>query len=143
MLLIVSDRGDNRSRNRLNDIVVRADRLGVLMYTIGLFDENTEDKNPAVLKQLARQTGGLAYLPENVTRVRDICSQIARDIRSQYTIGYNSAKASADSGYHQIKVTAVDAKNRQLRVRSRTGFFGSTTSPTSTETELQPRPSPQ
>jgi Ca-activated chloride channel homolog len=140
VLLIVSDGGDNRSRNRLNDIVVRADRLGVLMYTIGLFDENSEDKNPAVLKQLARQTGGLAYLPENVTRVRDICSQIARDIRSQYTIGYNSAKASADSGYHQIKVTAVDAKNRQLRVRSRTGFFGQTTA---TERELQPRPSPQ
>jgi Ca-activated chloride channel family protein len=142
VLLIVSDGGDNRSRNRLNDIIKRADRAGVLMYTIGLFDENTEDKNPDVLKQLARQTGGLAYLPLDVTRVRDICSQIARDIRNQYTIGYNSTKASANSGYHQIKVTAVDGRNRQLRVRSRTGFFG-VMSPSTTETELKPRPSPQ
>jgi VWFA-related protein len=142
VLLIVSDGGDNRSRNRLNDVLKRADRAGVLIYTIGLFDENSEDQNPGVLKQLARQTGGLAYLPKDVTRMRDICSQIARDIRNQYTIGYNSAKASADSGYHQIKVTAVDVRNRQLRVRSRTGFFG-VTSPPTTGTELQPRPSPQ
>jgi len=142
VLLIVSDGGDNKSHNRLNDIVKRADRAGVLIYTIGLFDEHSEDKNPNVLKQLARQTGGLAYLPKDVTRVPEICSQIARDIRNQYTISYNSSKASADSGYHQIKVTALDADNNQLRVRSRTGFFG-VPSPTTKETEPQPRPSPQ
>jgi VWFA-related protein len=139
VLLIVSDGGDNRSRNRLNDIVKRADRAGVLMYTIGLFDEHSADKNAGVLKQLAGQTGGLAYMPPDVTRVGDICSQIARDIRNQYTIGYNSSKASADSGYHQLKVTAVDADNRQLRVRSRTGFYGAM-APSTTEKELQPRP---
>ncbi len=142
VLLIVSDGGDNRSQNRLNDVVKRADRAGVLIYTIGLFDDNSEDKNPGVLKQLAGQTGGLAYLPEDPKRVPEICSQIARDIRNQYTIGYNSTKASADSRYHEIKVTAVDSRNRKLRVRSRTGFFG-VTSQSTTEKELQPRPSPQ
>jgi Ca-activated chloride channel homolog len=100
LLLIVSDDGDNRSRNRLNDIIKRVDGVGVLMYMIGFFDENTEGKNPDVLKQLARQPGGLAYLPRDLTRVRDICSQIERDIRNQYTIGYNTTKAPADSGYH-------------------------------------------
>ena len=40
VLLIVSDGGDNKSRNRLDDVVKRADRAGVLMYTIGLFDEH-------------------------------------------------------------------------------------------------------
>jgi Mg-chelatase subunit ChlD len=44
LLLIVSDDGDNRNRNRLNDIIKRVDRVGALMYMIGLSDENTEDK---------------------------------------------------------------------------------------------------
>ena len=61
------------------------------------------DKNPGVLKRLARQTGGLAYMPEDLKQVTSICSQIARDIRNQYTVGYSSAKASADSAYHQIR----------------------------------------
>ena len=94
------------------------------MYTIGLFDENTEDKNPGVLKQLARQTGGLAYLPEDLTRVSNICSQIARDIRNQYTIGYNSPKLrrlriprdQSDRSRCQEPSVAGPIANRLLRV---------------------------
>ena len=87
VLLIVSDGGDNKSRNQLEDIVKGADRSGVLMYTIGLFDEHSADKNPGVLKKLANQTGGLVYMPQDLTRLNSICSQIARDIRNQYTGG--------------------------------------------------------
>jgi VWFA-related protein len=142
VLLIVSDGGDNRSRNRLDDIVKRADRAGVLMYTIGLFDEHSADKNPGVLRQLARQTGGLAYLPKDLLQLKDICAQIARDVRNQYTLGYSSAKASIDTAFHEIKVTAVDSRGRRLRVRSRTGFYGVKAAET-TETEQRSRPSPR
>jgi VWFA-related protein len=130
VLLIVSDGGDNRSRNRLDDVVKRADRAGVLMYTIGLFDENSQDKNPGVLERLARQTGGLRYLPEDLSHVTSICTQVAEDIRNQYTIGYSSSKASADSAFHQVKLTAVDKQGHNLRVRSRTGFYGVKSPPT-------------
>jgi VWFA-related protein len=110
------------------------------MYTIGLFDENSADRNPGVLKQLARQTGGLVYLPENLTSLTGICSQIARDIRNQYTVSYNSPKASSDAAFHRIKVTATDSNGRQLRVRSRSGFYG-VKSPS--EADAQSRPLPQ
>src|SRR5687768_1055110 len=141
VLFIVSDGGDNKSRNRLDDIVKRADRAGVLIYTIGLFDEHAADKNPGVLSRLARQTGGLVYLPQNLTGLSNICSQIARDIRNQYTLGYSSSKAG-DPAYHQIRVKAVDSRGRELRVRSRTGFFGVKSGAT-TERESPPHPSPQ
>jgi Ca-activated chloride channel homolog len=124
VLLIVSDGGDNRSKKKLEDVVKMADRAGVLMYTIGLFDEHSEDRNPGVLRRLARQTGGLAYMPKDLKEVSSICSQIARDIRNQYTVGYSSSKASADTAFHQVKLTAVDTSGRQLQVRSRTGFYG-------------------
>jgi VWFA-related protein len=124
VLLIVSDGGDNRSRNRLDDVVRRADRAGVLMYTVGLFDELSSDKNPDVLRRLTQLTGGVAYFPDSSARVSDICSDIARDIRNQYTLGYVSDKATADAGFHNLKVTAVDSRGRKLRVRARTGFYG-------------------
>lgn len=142
VLLIVSDGGDNRSRNRLDDVIRRADRAGVLMYTIGLFDEYSADKNAGVLRQLARQTGGLSYMPQDLKEVSSICTQIAHDIRNQYTVGYSSSKASADSAFHQVKLTAVDSRGRQLRVRARTGFYGVKT-PETKGTEPQTRPSPQ
>jgi VWFA-related protein len=142
VLLIVSDGGDNKSRSRLDDVVKRADRAGVLMYTIGLFDENSADKNPGVLKRLARQTGGLAYLPEDLSQLTSICSQIAKDIRNQYTLGYSSRKASSDSAFHAIAVTAVDSRGRRLKVRSRTGFFGIKSAAVA-GAELRFLPSPQ
>jgi len=142
VLLIVSDGADNRSKRTLKDVVRDADRAGVLIYTIGLFDENSEDKNPGVLKQLARQTGGLSYMPSDLSQLSNICSQIAKDIRNQYTIGYSSQKASLDSAFHEVKVTALDAQGKPLRVRTRTGFYGAKASAV-TETERQPRPSPQ
>src|SRR4029079_5388183 len=77
VLLIVSDGADNRSKRTLKDVVRDADRARVLLYTIGLLDENSEDKNPGVLKQLARQTGGLSYMPSDLSQLSNICSQIA------------------------------------------------------------------
>jgi VWFA-related protein len=137
VVLLVSDGGDNRSQNRLDDIVQRADRAGVLIYAIGIFDEMSEDKNPGVLRDLAKRTGGLAYLPHDLSLVRGICSQIALDIRNQYTVGYMSSKG--DGAYHELKVTAVDSRGRRLRVRSRTGFAAAKAP--ATGTEPQPRPS--
>ena len=98
VLLIVSDGGDNRSQNRLNDIVKRADRAGVLIYTIGLFDENSEDKNPGVLKQLAGQTGGLAYLPEDLeARSGDLFTD--RDATSAISTRSDTALTKASAGF--------------------------------------------
>ena len=111
------------------------------MYTIGLFDEIAADKNPGVLRKLAGDTGGLVYLPKDLSNLKEICSQVAHDIRNQYTLGYSSSKASIDSAYHQLKVTAVDSQGRQLRVRTRKGFYG--VKAAATETEQRSRPSPQ
>ena len=124
VLLIVSDGADNRSKHSLKDIVKDADSAGVLIYTIGLFDENSEDKNPGVLKQARAPDGRTFYLPSDLSQLSNICSQIAKDIRNQYTIGYSSQKASLDSAFHDVKLTAVDAQGKPLRVRTRTGFYG-------------------
>jgi Ca-activated chloride channel homolog len=124
VLLIVSDGADNRSTHSLDEISKRAGKAGVLMYTVGLFDATSEDKNPGVLRRLARESGGLAYLPEDLASLSGICTQIAKDIRVQYTIGYSSSKASSDAAFHQLKLSAVDSRGRQLQVRTRAGFYG-------------------
>src|SRR4051795_13110878 len=45
---------------------------------ISLFDENSADKNPGVLKQLPRQTGGLAYLPEDLSTVNEFVHRLPK-----------------------------------------------------------------
>src|SRR3984885_11968550 len=46
-------------------------------------------KSKKDLTTLAEATGGLAFFPDNLSNVDSVCTEIARDIRNQYTIGYS------------------------------------------------------
>jgi VWFA-related protein len=124
VLLVVSDGADNRSRHTLEDVVKLADRNGVILYTVGLFDQTSDDKNPGVLRRLARQTGGSVYLPDDLSEMKRICAEIAQDVRNQYAVGYASGNAKLDGAYRRVALTAVDDKGKALKVRTRTGYFG-------------------
>src|SRR6516225_1953698 len=103
VLLIVSDGADNASRLRLTDAIRRVQGLGgPVVYSIGLLydtESNEAQKARNALNTLSEETGGIAYFPRSLGEVNDIASQVARDIRNQYTIGYHSMTPSHVSGY--------------------------------------------
>jgi len=94
-----------------------------VIYTIGLFDVKDPDRNPGVLRRLARATGGDVFLPEQPGEVVSICERIAHDIRHQYTIGYVPTNPSRDGAYHAIRVLARAKGRDGLSVRTRTGYI--------------------
>jgi VWFA-related protein len=98
-----------------------AGQSSAVIYTIGVFDEDDQDRNPGVLKRLARATGGEAFFPGQLSEVAPICDRIARDIRHQYTIGYVPSNLTRNAGYRTIRVVAR-AKGREVSVRTRTGY---------------------
>jgi VWFA-related protein len=121
VLVIVSDGGDNASARSLAQVMKLAGQSSAVIYTIGVFDEDDQDRNPGVLKRLARATGGEAFFPGQLSEVAPICDRIARDIRHQYTIGYVPSNLTRNAGYRTIRVVAR-AKGRELSVRTRTGY---------------------
>jgi VWFA-related protein len=121
VLVIVSDGGDNASARSLAQVMKLAGQSSAVIYTIGVFDEDDQDRNPGVLKRLARATGGEAFFPGQLSEVAPICDRIARDIRHQYTIGYVPSNLTRNAGYRTIRVVAR-AKGREVSVRTRTGY---------------------
>ena len=85
-------------------------------------DPDDPDKNPAVLRQLARATGGEAFVPEELSEVVSVCESIAKDIRSQYTLGYVS-NTPPQPGFRTLKVVARGTGKSKLLVRTRSGYF--------------------
>jgi Ca-activated chloride channel homolog len=118
VILLISDGGDNASRARLGDVLARARRSNVTIYTIGLFERGAPDINPDVLQKLANTTGGERYLPASAGPLVSACRRIAREIRSGYTIGY--IPPDRDGAFHRVRVM-VDGKD--LKVRTRPGYF--------------------
>lgn len=123
-LVIISDGGDNASKSSLADVLRQAEKPDVLIYTIGIFDAENEDRNSGVLRQLAQSTGGAAFFPGQRKEIIAACEQIAREIRSQYTIGYVSTNAKQTGGYRAIRVAVRSGPSGgNLVVRARTGYF--------------------
>jgi Ca-activated chloride channel family protein len=123
VLIVISDGGDNASARSLAQVLQMAGQSSALVYTIGIFDQDDEDRNPNVLKQLARETGGEAFFPEHLNEVVANCERIARDIRNQYTIGYVSTNSAQPGAYRVIRVAAVAKEHGKLSVHARAGYI--------------------
>lgn len=122
VIIIISDGGDNASAHSLADVLKSAGLSSALVYTIGIFDEEDADRNPGVLRRLARATGGEAFFPGQLSDVVSICERIAREIRNQYTIGYLSGSEAQPGTYRSIRVVAGAAGGGKLSVRARDGY---------------------
>jgi Ca-activated chloride channel family protein len=123
VLLGVSDGGDNASKHSLDQVMQLAELSSAVIYTIGVFDQSDEERNPRVLKRLARETGGEVFLPGELDEVVAICERIARDIRHQYTIGYVPSNPVRDGSYRAIRVAARTKGQGKLSVRTRNGYL--------------------
>jgi Ca-activated chloride channel homolog len=127
VLLIVSDGADNASRLSEQQAIQRVQNLGgPVVYSIGLlYDSDAREYQQAhqALQTLSDDTGGLAYFPRSLGEVNEIASEVARDIRNQYTVGYRSTRAAALGGYRVVHVEAIAPRHGKLTVRTRRGYF--------------------
>jgi Ca-activated chloride channel family protein len=121
-LVVLSDGGDNASRSSLDDVLATAQKSSATIFCIGIYDRNQKDRNPDVLKRIAKVTGGEAYFPGRLQDLREIWPKVATAIRGQYTIGYLPANSASDGRYRKVTITAVDKRGKPLDVRSRPGY---------------------
>ena len=124
VLLIITDGNDNASNTSLEKVVARSNQSETLVYAIGLFTEEEKregQKAKRALNELTSTTGGLAFYPKDVSEVQALASEIARDIRNQYTIAYTPGIQELDGSYRQIKVV-VDSPGKPV-VRTRSGYY--------------------
>jgi VWFA-related protein len=122
VLVVVSDGGDNASSTTLRDLIARIESSNVLIHAVGLLDSAVQDSNPKVLKQIAQATGGDVFWPTDARQMTRVLMQIARDIRSSYTIGYVPSDMPHDGAFHPIQVAVQSPDRRPVIVRTRAGY---------------------
>lgn len=123
VLVVISDGGDNSSATQFETLLRHARQTDSVIYTIGLYDENTTDRNLRVLKQLAAETGGERFLPGTGQDAARVLERIAHDIRNSYTIGYVPTNATRDGKYRTIRVSVNGGGREKPKVRVRAGYL--------------------
>ena len=127
VLIAVSDGGDNASKVTLDEVLKRVHQSDATVYTVALVDPLIRDgSNPALLRRLARSTGGESYHPRRDEEISEAFQNIATDIRNAYTIAYTPTKGAANAGSARRRTVRVYVRSqdgRVLRVRTRDGYF--------------------
>jgi Ca-activated chloride channel homolog len=127
VLLVVTDGEDNTSHNSLDKAIKEVQKTDTVIYTIGLLSEESKKNSKRAkkaLEQLAQASGGLAFFPENVDDVHNICEQVARDIRNQYTLAYYPTNTKRDGTFRTVQVEVIPPRGRgKLVARTRNGYY--------------------
>jgi VWFA-related protein len=120
-LLIISDGGDNNSRYTESEIRNLVKEGDVQIYAIGIYEpagsraRTPEESNgPALLRDLAEQTGGRQYEVENLSELPDIAAKIGMELRNQYMIGYSPMNQERDGKYRRVEVKLVQPHGMPL-----------------------------
>jgi Ca-activated chloride channel homolog len=123
-LIVVSDGGDNASRRRYADVLALARRSDAVIYAIGLLGTSPveEDEDASLLKRLCKDTGGLAYFPRTTDEIAAMASEVARDLREQYTLGFTPEERADGRAFRKIDVTVSATGRGRLHVRTRSGY---------------------
>jgi VWFA-related protein len=120
VMIIISDGQDNQSVHTLDEALSMAQRAEVTIYTISTNRTGPEGRGDSVLRQLAKETGGHAFLPFEAGDLAADFEEIARELRSQYSLAYVSTNTAHDGHFRNITIQPVD---KNLRVRAKNGYF--------------------
>jgi Ca-activated chloride channel homolog len=122
VLLVITDGIDNASTVTRDRIEKQASERDTVVFAVGLFGgEDRARDGRHELDRLAERTGGAAFYPGDIDHIGPVALEIARQIRTQYTIAYAPTNQALDGTYRAIRVT-VSASER-MTVRTRTGYL--------------------
>jgi Ca-activated chloride channel homolog len=121
-LIVISDGGDNASHLKYSQVLAQARQSQAMIYAIGLIGADDAEENPKLLRRLCNDTGGIAYFPQAGGSVAKISTEIARDLREQYSLGYAPQNIQRMDAFRKIEVKVTAQGRGSLRVRTRPGY---------------------
>jgi Ca-activated chloride channel family protein len=77
-----------------------------------------------LLEELAQVSGGRVFYPENLSELDPIAQTIARELRTQYIVGYYPTNAQRDGTWRSVRVDIKpDEKGNKRIARTRSGYY--------------------
>ena len=124
-IVVLSDGEDTSSLVDFDEVLELAKRSDTVIYAIGLRSRDIRTRRgfreaDFVLRQLAQETGGRAFFPEQVEDLPAIYQRISDELSSQYTLGYISKNPLRDGQWRRIvvRVEGVD-----VAARTKQGYY--------------------
>jgi Ca-activated chloride channel homolog len=121
ILVVCSDGEDTASFLRFDEVLSNLIASDITVLAFGTMALSSSSmKGRYILEKLATASGGYAFFPSSVKELDQMMEQLRQGMRSQYSLGYRSTRASADGTWRKI---LVQSKRAGLKLRYREGYF--------------------
>jgi Ca-activated chloride channel homolog len=132
-LVVISDGLEKNSTVKEKEVLEALKENEVQVYLVGFIDEDEEGKSlfgkstskkaKELLSRLAEDSGGRAFFPKELSEMKSIANQIAKDLRTQFIVSYYPSNDKRDGTFRTVKVMVDQKGNRKLIARTRNGYY--------------------
>lgn len=136
VLVVFTDGEDKDSYYTHEELMEKVRESDTQVFIVAFLDEDLKDdggffgifrserdKVQNQISEIADVTGGKAFFPQDAGELGPVFEQIAKELKNQYRVAYISSNRKKDGDWRQIDVQLDKARERQLRVRTRKGYF--------------------
>jgi Ca-activated chloride channel family protein len=103
-LIVLTDGEDTTSRIPYQQMLAYVRSSRVPIYFIGIALGFGDISGTHKMKELADETGAVAYFIKDVKQLDDTYTQLEKELRSQYLVAYETSSSKKDQAYRTIEV---------------------------------------
>ena len=126
-MILLTDGEDQGSQLKLADAIEAAQKADSIVYVLLCADRGFYGgfgmgySGDSQMKKLTSETGGrVIEVGNKYDKLKDAFDQIAKELRSQYNIGYTPTNAKLDGTFRKIE---IHTKDKDYKIQARSGYY--------------------
>jgi VWFA-related protein len=128
-MILLTDGEDQGSQLNIQGAIEAAQKSDSIVYVLLCADRGFygvgEYSGGGKMKKLTQETGGRVIVVGNKrNKLNDAFNQIAKELRTQYSIGYTPTNTAQDGAFRKVEIRAKDKdKDKDYKIQARTGYY--------------------
>ncbi len=123
-MILLTDGEDQGSQLRVRDAIEAAQKSDSICYVLMIADRGFYGgfgySGDSEMKKLANETGGRVIdVGNKMEKLKEAFDQIAKELRSQYNIGYTSTNTNQDGTFRKIELRSKQG----YKIQTRSGYY--------------------
>lgn len=128
-MILLTDGEDQGSQLKMRDAIEAAQKADAIVYVLLIADRGFYGfggySGEGEMKKMTAETGGRVIdVGNKIEKLREAFDQIAKELRSQYNIGYTPTNTKRDGSFRKIQINVNN--NKDLKIQSRNGYYAPT-----------------
>ncbi len=126
-MILLTDGEDEGSRLKIQDAIEAAQKSDAIIYVLlcadrgGYFSSGMSYYGESDMKKLTEATGGrVINVGNKFDKLREAFDEIAKELRSQYNIGYTPTNTQLDGSYRKLE---IKCKQPGYKIQARAGYY--------------------